>query len=101
VVNLAGSNNTRVINQNNNASQIVSRPQRNQSTNLLSNLIGKDKIINLYSFLKNCKEKADLPEMIKFLIEECNYLPIKFETDTLPEIKFGREFEWKLNLNLL
>ena len=100
VVNLAGSNISRVINQNNPSSQIVSRPQRLQSTNILSNIIAKDKIVNLYDCLKNFKDKNELQELVKFLIEEYNYLPLKFEFDSILDIKFGRDFDWKINLNL-
>ena len=100
VVNLAGSNNSRVINQNTSSSQVISRPQRIQS-NTLINIIGKDKIINLYTCLKNCKDKNEIQELTKYLIEEYNYLPLKFESESVPEMKFVRDFEWTLNLNLL
>ena len=61
----------------------------------------KDKICNFYTYLKNFRDKVELGELIKFLIEEYNYLPLKIESESQVEIKLGRDFEWKLNLNLI
>jgi hypothetical protein len=60
-----------------------------------------DKIFNLYGYLKHFKDKNELNELLKFLIDEYNYLPLKLELDTSFDVKLVKEVEWKINLNLL
>lgn len=59
----------------------------------------KDKIYNMYSYLKLFKDKSELKEFTKYLINEFNYIPFKLEIDSNLDIKLGRDFEWMLNLN--
>jgi len=106
-INLAGSsNNTNNLRTNqyigqNNQNRITSSTNRLQNNNFMVNMNIKDKICNFYTYLKNFRDKNELGELIKFLIEEYNYLPLKIESDSQVEIKLGRDFEWKLNLNLI
>ena len=121
VVNLAGSNQINNPEVNNNSQQVNSNRSslfnpyninnnyylRNNSRLLAlnsmnsgSNLNIKDKIFSMYTYLKNFKEKAELKEFTKFLIDEQNYLPFKVDVDNNLDIKFGRDFEWILNLSL-
>jgi len=103
-INLAGSNNSTIrTNQfigQGSQNRINSTTNRLQNNNLL-NMNIKDKICNFYTYLKNFRDKVELGELIKFLIEEYNYLPLKIESESQVEIKLGRDFEWKLNLNLI
>ncbi len=107
-VNLAGSNNS---NSNIRSNQYIGQGTQNrisssttnrlQNNNLFANMNIKDKISNFYTYLKNFRDRSELGELVKFLIEEYNYLPLKIECDSQVEIKLGRDFEWKLNLNLI
>ena len=118
-INLAGGNVTGVVNNqttlNNTGNNFVNtygispithsninfRLNHNNRLPITSNMNFKDKISNLYSFLKKFKDKNELNESLKFLIEEYNYLPIKLEAELSIDVKFGKDFEWKINLNLV
>ena len=86
---------TQLRNTNNNNSNRI------QGSSFMSNINFKDKITNLYTYLKFFKDKNELNEFLKFLIDEYNYLPLKLEADSSVDIKFGKDFEWKINLNLV
>jgi hypothetical protein len=79
----------------------VNTANRLQNTSFISNLNYKDKISNLYTYLKNFKDKNELNEFLKFLIDEYNYIPLKLEAENSVDVKFGRDFEWKITLNLV
>jgi len=58
----------------------------------------REKVFNLYSYLKSSKDKAKISDMIKYLMDEYNYLPLKVESDTSFDVKFARDIDWKINL---
>jgi hypothetical protein len=88
---------------NNNTQPRVTTIRVSTSNSFINNNIQnyKDKVYNLYTFIKQFKEKNEISELIKFFIEEYNYLPLKIEAESNVEVKFGRDFDWKINLNIL
>jgi len=102
-------NNINISSQNNNSSQ------RNLNTNnILRNLVNpssssrisstsvtKEKIVNFHNYLKLFKDKVELNKVVKFLIEETNYLPLRFENESSLEMKFIRDIEWKIPLSVI
>jgi len=70
-------------------------------SNLLNNANIKDKVFNLFSYLKSFKDKAELNDLIKFLIEELDYIPLKIENEGNFDLKLIKEFDWKMQLGLI
>ena len=112
--NIVNNINSNQVNNSNN----IQRNTVNTNNNILRNFVGinsasrssnpsqtysgpKEKIINFHSFLKLFKDKAELSKMVNYLIEESNYLPLKFENDISVEVKFIKDLEWKLPLTII
>jgi len=83
--NLTGGNNT----------------NRVQTNNTSPNISSKERLVNLHSYLKQFKDKAELGKFTKFLIDELGYIPLKLESDSNLEVKLIKEIEWKLPLNII
>jgi len=98
--NLNPSNGSIFINSNRNTNQSNQQNSIFRSTNT-ARINLNDKIFNLYGYLKHFKDKNELNELLKFLIDEYNYLPLKLELDTSLDVKLVKDVEWKINLNLL
>lgn len=70
-------------------------------SNLLNNSNVKDKVFNLFSYLKSFKDKVELSDFAKFLIEEFDYIPLKIESEGNFDLKLVKEFDWKIQLGLI
>jgi len=70
-------------------------------SNLLNNSNIKDKVFNLFSYLKSFKDKTELNDFTKFLIEELDYIPLKIESEGNFDFKLVKEFDWKMQLGLI
>ena len=46
-------------------------------------------------------DKVELSKIVNYLIEESNYLPLKFENETSVEVKFIQDLEWKIPLGII
>jgi len=83
----------------------INNPSRNFNSRYNSNIVNsynaKDKVFNIFSYLKGFKDKAELNDFIKFLIEEFDYLPLKIDNEGNFDFKLVREFDWKIELGVL
>lgn len=85
------SNNSRLFNNSNRILPV-------NSCNISSNF--KDKIFCLNTYLSYFKDKTDLNELIKFLIEEQNYIPFKLDIENKLDVKLSKDYEWIMNLHI-
>lgn len=94
------SNNSQrnLINSNNILRNIVNPTTSTRTSNTL---VTKEKIINFHNYLKLFKDKGELNKVVKYLIEEMNYLPLRFENESSLELKFIRDIEWKIPLSII
>jgi len=99
LLNNGGSNQRTSLN---NSNPLI--PRQASSSNRVGNNnvanFSRDKVFNLYSYLKSSKDKSKISEMIKYLMDEYNYLPLKVESDTNFDVKFARDIDWKINLKV-
>ena len=82
----------------NNNSSLITNNNSNIRAGVSSNPIYKDKILNLYSLLQNFKTKSLKEDLVKYLIREMDYVPIKIEGDSSVDVKFVKDIDWKINL---
>ena len=86
-----------VINNSTNRSNLLT----NSTNTNLNNGSNKDKLISLYSLLKQSKDKGELLKFTKVLIEEFNYIPLKLDLESRVEVSFIREIDWKIPLTII
>lgn len=83
----------------------INNPNRNiasrYNSNILNNSNAKDKVFNFYTYLKGFKDKGELNDLLRFLVDEYDYIPLKIEYDSNFDLKLIREFDWKMELGLL
>jgi hypothetical protein len=84
---------------------INNHTHRNLSNRYNSNILNasniKDKVFNFYSYLKSFKDKTELNHLVRFLIDECDYLPLKIENETNFDMKLIKELDWKMELGVI
>jgi hypothetical protein len=92
-------------NQRNNTSNNILRNVTGNNSSRVTNNITlslKDKVINFHSYLKQFKDKPELIKIIKYLIDEFNYVPLKLENDsTKIEVSLVKDLEWKLPISII
>ncbi len=71
------------------------------NSNILNNSNAKDKIFNFFSYLKGFKDKAELNDLVRFLIDEFDYIPLKIENEGNFDLRLVREFDWKMELGVV
>jgi len=77
------------------------RVNMNSNNNGNGNNGNKERLVNLFSYLKLFKDKPEQVKFVKFLIDEFGYIPLKLESDSLLEVKLIKDIEWKLPLNII
>jgi len=71
------------------------------NSNILNNSNAKDKVFNFFTYLKSFKDKTELNDLVRFLIEEFDYVPLKIEHEGNFDLKLIREFDWKMELSII
>lgn len=84
----------------------IHHAHRNLSNRYNSNILNtsnniKDKVFNFYSYLKSFKDKAELNDFVRFLIDEYDYLPLKIENEVNFDMKLIKELDWKMELGVI
>ena len=71
------------------------------NSNILNNSYIKDKVFNFYSYLKSFKDKAELNDFVRFLIDEYDYVPLKIEHEVNFDMKLIKELDWKMEMGVI
>jgi len=83
----------------------INHAHRNLSNRYNSNILNtsniKDKVFNFYSYLKSFKDKTELNDFVRFLIDEYDYLPLKIENEVNFDMKLIKELDWKMELGVI
>lgn len=84
-------------------SSSLPNPFNNRNRNINSNSISpnmKDKFFTMHSCLKLFKDKSELKELIKYLIDNYNYIPFKLDIESTLDIKLVKDLDWVKDLSL-
>jgi len=100
--NQRNSVNTNFIRNLTTGNRVNTHPNNNNNTNNnTNNNQSKERLVNLFSYLKLFKDKVEQAKFTKFLIDDLGYVPLRLESDSSLEVKLIKEIEWKLPLNII
>lgn len=86
------------------ASSNLPNPFNNRNRNISSNSISpnmKDKFFTMYSCLKLFKDKSEVKELLKYLIDNYSYIPFKLDIESSLDIKLVKDLDWIKDLSLV